>query len=231
MAPEPAPGAPVERAVFCDFDGTLTDTETFVAMLRRFTPDLAAELIPEMLAERLELAVGVRRLLESIPSARYPDIVAFARAASLRAGLAELLDELEARGVPFVVVSGGLRGMVEAALGPTLARAAAVYAVDVDPAGPTLRVHAPLEGDGELVSKVRAMALHPAAERVVVGDSIPDLRMALAADVVFARDGLRDYLDRRGVAWEPWDDFHDVRRALVARWGPRADGRRGARTR
>jgi 2-hydroxy-3-keto-5-methylthiopentenyl-1-phosphate phosphatase len=31
---------------------------------------------------------------------------------------------------------------------------------------------------------------------------------------VFARDGLARYLDARGVAYEPFDDFHDVERAL-----------------
>lgn len=196
-------------------------------MLRTFTPTLAEELIPRMLAMELSLAAGVRQLIESIPSARFPEIVESVRGAPLRAGLPELLDELDAQSTPFVVVSGGLRGMVESAVGALLPRARAVYAVDVDTSGPNLRAISALEGDGELVSKVRAMERHPARERVVIGDSIPDLRMALAADLVFARDGLREYLDERGVPWEPWDDFHDVRRTLAARstqnesWKPR----------
>ena len=38
--------------------------------------------------------------------------------------------------------------------------------------------------------------------------------LALAATRVFARDGLADYLEARGVPFEPFEDFHDVTRAL-----------------
>lgn len=217
---------PRERAVvFADFDGTITAHETFVAMLRRFAPELSAELIPEMYALRVTLREGVRRILESIPSASLPAIEASARAAPVRAGLNELLDFLDARAVPFVIVSGGLRVMVEATLGPLLARARAAYAVDVSAGSPTLRVRSELEGGDELVSKVDAMALHPCRESVAVGDSVTDLNMALAADLVFARDKLCGYLDERGVAYQSWGDFHDVRRELDRRWAA-AEGTR-----
>jgi 2-hydroxy-3-keto-5-methylthiopentenyl-1-phosphate phosphatase len=50
------------------------------------------------------------------------------------------------------------------------------------------------------------------AERplVFVGDGYSDRCAALAADHVFARDGLARYLDERGVPYESFDDFHDV---------------------
>ena len=46
------------------------------------------------------------------------------------------------------------------------------------------------------------------------GDGFSDRCVALAASRVFARDGLATYLDDRGVAFEPFEDFHDVLRAL-----------------
>ena len=49
---------------------------------------------------------------------------------------------------------------------------------------------------------------------VYVGDGYSDRCAAQAADRVFARDGLARYLRGRGVAFEPFDDFHDVERAL-----------------
>ena len=49
---------------------------------------------------------------------------------------------------------------------------------------------------------------------VYVGDGYSDRCAAQAADRVFARDGLARYLEERGVPYEPFDDLHDVARAL-----------------
>lgn len=208
-----------QRIVFSDFDGTISATETFTRMLARFTPELAAELVPAMVEQRLTLREGVRRLVESIPSACYEPILEHLREIGLRPGLPELLDFLDARGVPFIVVSAGLRGMVEAALGPLRARVHAVYAMEADASGPHLRVHSAFEQGDELLAKVAVMQRHPAREAVAIGDSITDLQMALSAPTVFARDRLCDYLDARRHPYLRWQDFHDVRQALEERWG------------
>ena len=50
---------------------------------------------------------------------------------------------------------------------------------------------------------------------VFVGDGYSDRCAALAADRVFARDGLAAYLDERGVAFEPFDDFEQLGAALA----------------
>lgn len=42
---------------------------------------------------------------------------------------------------------------------------------------------------------------------VYVGDGHSDYCAALAADRIFAREGLARYLDRKGVAYEPFEDF------------------------
>ena len=46
------------------------------------------------------------------------------------------------------------------------------------------------------------------------GDGVSDRCIALAASRVFARDGLAAYLRAQGVAFERFDDFHDISRAL-----------------
>lgn len=210
----------LQRAVFCDFDGTITATETFVGMSKEFTPQLWAELTPQMYARTLTLRAGVRRLLESIPSVRYPEIIAYAKNQAIRPGLNELLDFLDAEGVPFIVVSGGLRGMVETTLSQAglLSRVAAVYAVDLDTSGEFLGVYSQFEAGNEMVSKVQVMAQHPAIEQIAIGDSVTDLNMALAVPVVFARDRLSQYLDEHHKPYLPWHDFFDVRHALQKRW-------------
>jgi len=47
------------------------------------------------------------------------------------------------------------------------------------------------------------------------GDGYSDRCVALAAELRFARDGLAAWLDEQGVAYEPFDDLHDVQAVLV----------------
>jgi 2-hydroxy-3-keto-5-methylthiopentenyl-1-phosphate phosphatase len=210
-----------QRIVFCDFDGTITAEETFVGMLKEFTPELSEQLMPEMYARRLTLREGVRQLLESIPSDRYPEIIQYSKPKPVRPGLVELLDFLDDKGIPFIVVSGGVRGMVETVLSQVnsggkslLERVAAIYAVDVETTGEFLRVHSEFEEGTELVSKVLVMSQHPAQEQIIIGDSVTDLRMALHAPIVFARDRLIQYLDEHNKSYIQWNDFFDIREQL-----------------
>jgi 2-hydroxy-3-keto-5-methylthiopentenyl-1-phosphate phosphatase len=207
-----------KRVVFCDFDGTITVEETFVAMLKHFAPELSSQLMPEIYARRLSLRSGVRQLLESIPSECYGEIVEFSRGKLMRPGLVELLDFLDERKVDFAIISGGLRIMVETVMGDLVHRASVIYAVDVDPSGPRLQVNSEFEGDTELVSKVRVMGQHPAEEQVAIGDSLTDFNMALQASSVFARDRLAEYLDEQQKPYTKWDNFFDVLKSLSQKW-------------
>jgi 2-hydroxy-3-keto-5-methylthiopentenyl-1-phosphate phosphatase len=125
----------MRRVVFCDFDGTITAQETFVAVLKEFAPELAAELIPQMYALKVTLREGVRKILESIPSSRLPEIIEFSRTQLMREGLPELLDFLDSQDVPFVVVSGGLREMVEVVMGELGQRVRGIHAIALDTSG------------------------------------------------------------------------------------------------
>ncbi len=201
----------MKRIVFCDFDGTITAEETFVAVLKRFAPDLAAQLIPQMYARQLTLRQGVRQILESIPSSSYPEIIEFTQPQKIRPGFQELLDWLESEKIPIVVISGGLRGMVEVVLGDLLGRIQAIHAIDVDSSGSYLRVVSEYEGGTELVNKVQVMAQYSDVEKIAIGDSITDFNMALETPIVFARDRLAQYLNEQQKPYIPWNDFFQVR--------------------
>jgi 2-hydroxy-3-keto-5-methylthiopentenyl-1-phosphate phosphatase len=213
----------MNRIVFCDFDGTITVEETFVAVLKKFSPQLSAILIPEIYAKRLTLREGVRQILESIPSKCYPEIIEFTRHQAIRPGFQEFLDFLDERKIPFVVVSGGLRGMVEAVLGDFAKRTMAIYAIDVDTNGSHLIVHSEFEGDTELMAKVQVIekyifssgSLDTSLQAIAIGDSITDLNMGLYAHAVFARDRLCQYLDEYQKSYVHWNDFFDIKEYLI----------------
>ncbi|KOP25368.1 2-hydroxy-3-keto-5-methylthiopentenyl-1-phosphate phosphatase [Hapalosiphon sp. MRB220] len=208
----------MKRIIFCDFDGTITVSETFVAVLKHFSPQLSAELIPEMYAQRVTLREGVKRILESIPASRYPEILEFTRQQPIRSGFTELLDFLDTQKVPLVVVSGGLRGMVEVVLDELLPRLHAIHAVDIDTKSEYLQVNSEFEDGTELVAKVQVMEKYLADEKIAIGDSITDLNMALATPTVFARDRLAYYLDKHQKSHILWQDFFEVRDKLAQLW-------------
>ncbi|MBN4005721.1 HAD-IB family phosphatase [Nostoc sp. LPT] len=208
----------MKRIVFCDFDGTITVDETFVAVLRKFAPVLSAKLLPEMYAKRLTLREGVKEILQSIPSASYPEILEFTKPQLMRPGFIELLDFLECQGVSLIVISGGLRGMVEVVLDEIVHRIERIYAVDVDISSAYLKVNSEYEGDTELMAKVQVMDQYPADEKIAIGDSITDLNMGLQASVVFARSPLAQYLDEYQKPYIFWNDFLQIRDYLAKSW-------------
>ncbi|ACK68774.1 HAD-superfamily hydrolase, subfamily IB (PSPase-like) [Gloeothece citriformis PCC 7424] len=206
-----------KNIVFCDFDGTITAIETFVGMLKTFAPELSAQIMPQLYERKLTLREGVRTILESIPSSCYGDVLTYAQDKPIRPGLPELLDFLDSKNIPFVVISGGVKGMVETVLERhgLLKRVEGIWAVEIDTSQDYFQVHSPVEGETELVAKVEVMANYSAEKTIAIGDSVTDINMALKADLVFARDRLIDYMKIENKSYIPWTDFFDIKDYLV----------------
>lgn len=208
----------MRRAIFCDFDGTITAVKTFVAVLQEFAPDVSQQLMPQIYNQTLTLRQGVRQILESIPSCRYAEILEFTRSQPKRDGFIELLDFLDTAEVPLIVVSGGLQGMVEVVLGDLVDRVQAIHAIAVDATQEYLQIHSSYEDGTEMVAKVKVIQEYGATEAIAIGDSITDLNMALHVPLVFARDRLAVYLDQHQKSYIPWNNFFDVRDYLTELW-------------
>lgn len=50
---------------------------------------------------------------------------------------------------------------------------------------------------------------------ICAGDSYTDVRIAYAADLIFAMDTLADILDKEGKPYEPLECFHDIKSVIV----------------
>jgi 2-hydroxy-3-keto-5-methylthiopentenyl-1-phosphate phosphatase len=209
----------MSKIVFCDFDGTITAVETFAGMLKEFAPDLSAQLMPQMYARTLTLREGVRQLLESIPSHRYANILAYSQKKPIRPGLPELLDFLQERSIPFIILSGGIQGMIETVLKREglLDKVTAIYGVNIHTQGDYLKVHSDWEDETELVAKALIMSKYSEIETIAIGDSVTDINMARRANLVFARDHLIDYLQSENKSYIPWDNFFDIRQYLLSK--------------
>ncbi|MFO8110977.1 MAG: HAD-IB family phosphatase [Desulfosalsimonadaceae bacterium] len=200
--------------VFCDFDGTVTATESLEAVFVRFLPGQWEPVKEKLMAKETTLREAVRALIESIPSEKCPDIVDFVSKMPLREGFADFLDFLDENDIPLVIVSGGVRKMVEIKLSGFLHRLHDLVAVDVDGSGTYLRVHSSYEGGDELVDKASVIGRYGADTKIVIGDGVTDFNMARHADLVFARDSLAKYLEKNGISHVKWDDFRDVKSRL-----------------
>ncbi|NEO27935.1 MAG: HAD family hydrolase, partial [Kamptonema sp. SIO4C4] len=153
----------------------------------------------------------------------YEAAIAFADDKPIRPGLAEFIDFLDSQQIPFHVVSGGLKGMVERVLQREnlLQRVASVTAVEVDTSEEKMIVPPQrFEGDSELVAKVQVIQHYTDGETIAIGDSLTDVNMALYVQHIFARDRLVQYLETANKPYLPWTDFRDIHNTLQHQWQP-----------
>jgi 2-hydroxy-3-keto-5-methylthiopentenyl-1-phosphate phosphatase len=104
-------------------------------MLKTFATIRFKKIEKLVVSGKLPLKEGVRRLVESIPSHRHPEILEQIRKKKIRKGFPEFLDFLHGRKVPIVVISGGLMDSVKARLASFSDRIYAVHAPEVDKSG------------------------------------------------------------------------------------------------
>jgi 2-hydroxy-3-keto-5-methylthiopentenyl-1-phosphate phosphatase len=200
--------------IFSDFDGTITEQETFSLLMKEFAPEASRSLIPRLLSREITLREGVPAILETIESSRYPEMVARMTQAPLRPGFLEFLDLLEKLDIPLVVLSGSLEGLVMARLKPYINRISRVVAARADTTGPFLKIISDYADRDELVYKPGVLAKYPDKLKIAIGDSVTDISMAKSASLVFARSLLAERMKKNSWPFEPFESFFDISRFI-----------------
>jgi len=190
-----------------DWDGTVTVRDSLVQVIHEFgDASLLRELEPRV---GVDLTLHEEIALEfAAITAPLDEVVAWVvEHVEVRPGLRELA-ELEP-----LVISAGFHELIE----PVLARKGVELEVlanrlDATPDGWVVRFRdeAACATCGEPCKRA-SVAGEPYA---YVGDGYSDRCAALAAERVFARDGLARHLDGLGVDYEPFGDLIDVAAAL-----------------
>ena len=190
-----------------DWDGTVTVRDSLVQVIERFgDPALLHELGPRVGVD-LTLHKEIALEFEQV-RAPLEEVVAWVlQHVEVRPGLRELAERSP------LVISAGFHELIE----PVLEREGVkleVLANRVD-SGPTgwrvrFRDEAACASCGE-ACKRGGLAGEP---YVYVGDGYSDRCAGLAAERVFARDGLAHFLSEQGVAFEPFEDLSDIAAAL-----------------
>ena len=206
-----------DTIVFADFDGTITMEDTLVGAIRLFAAPEEFQMYSRKLAQgEITLSQVVRRAFDGASPDLLPRMLEYVKSVPLRPGFADFLDEMDRRGVPVVVISGGVRQFVEQTLAPFRDRLLGLHAVDLDVSGPQMRLVSAYDDGSELLKKTSVMALYEYRRAVGIGDSFTDRNMSRAVDVIFARDILAQYLEKLGAPYLPYEDFYDVIRRFPA---------------
>ena len=208
----------VPATIFCDFDGTITAVDTFDLLMQDTYGDLWRQLKADLLGFRCTLREAMGQLGNLLTAQHLRAMEERMATFVPRPGFLRFLDAMDHAGISVVVVSGGFLPLVEAVLQGHRHRFKAVIAglpVPTDQEGTHHHIHSPYSSQEELVAKALVMDLYGQGHTIAIGDGITDLRMAEAADVVFARDLLAELLTERGVPFHPWGDFEDVLQLLA----------------
>ncbi|MCW2950636.1 MAG: mtnX [Thermoleophilia bacterium] len=212
--------------IICDFDGTVSARDTNSHLSRRFAPDVSKSLEGRLAARELSVREVLQAEFEHI-TATLDEVVSVACTIPLRDGFVEFLDAADDGGHDVVLLSSGFRQIIE----PMLERGGAARRVplianDIEFTGAganiTWRELPACDVCGEACKRYEVEGMRRevgAGGRrpdvvVFVGDGFSDRCGADVADRIFARDSLARWLDDHSVAWEAWDDFFDVSRAL-----------------
>ena len=202
--------------VVVDWDGTVTDRDMLDAVLTEFgDPEIYAAVEAD-LGRTLTLNEVIAREFATV-RAPLDEVVRWVGAeARIRPGFRELA----AKHRP-LVVSSGFHELIE----PVLARERLdleVRANRLDPSPDGWRVAFRNADVCDHCGEACKRCELPDGEVVFVGDGYADRCAALAADRVFATNGLADYLRVRGTPFEPFRDFYDVMRVLSTPPAPQA---------
>jgi 2-hydroxy-3-keto-5-methylthiopentenyl-1-phosphate phosphatase len=203
--------------IFCDFDGTITERDMIVSLVEKFAAPGYESIRDGIFSQQISVQEGVERMFQLIPSAKKDELVQYAlETAKIRDGFQEFVTYCTENGITFLVTSGGIDFFVE----PILNRfkdIERIYCNSADFSGKNIRILWPHGCDehcdgGCGLCKPSLVRDYPAEQftRVVIGDSVTDLKAARLADLVIARSLLLKTCGEEGLSHEPFTDFHDV---------------------
>lgn len=212
-------------SIFCDFDGTITETDNIVAIMQHFAPTESKPIVEAVLSKTIGIKEGVHQMFQLLPSAKREEIVQYVlQQARIRDGFKEFVQFAHEQGIPFYVVSGGIDFFVKPMLAP-FGPFDGIYCNQSSFEQPMIDVQFPYaceplcdnyETQACGCCKPTIMQHHSSTDsyRIVIGDSVTDFEAAKHADAVFARDRLQQKCAELHIAHTPFTTFYDCLAAL-----------------
>ncbi|WP_417897146.1 2-hydroxy-3-keto-5-methylthiopentenyl-1-phosphate phosphatase [Bacillus haimaensis] len=207
--------------IFCDFDGTVTDSDNIIAIMKKYAPPEWNDLKDKVLSQEISIREGVGKMFSLLPSNQVEEISTYIlEHAAIRKGFHEFVEYARNQQIPLYIVSGGIDFFVEPLLRGIVPRGQ-IYCNESDFSEESIRIHWPHSCDEECQNECgccKPSVIRKLADKdtykIVIGDSITDLQAAKMADQVIARDFLIEKCDEQSINYEAFEDFFDVIKIL-----------------
>ncbi|MBX9972161.1 2-hydroxy-3-keto-5-methylthiopentenyl-1-phosphate phosphatase [Cytobacillus firmus] len=203
-------------AVFCDFDGTITENDNIIHIMKHFAPSQWEGIKNQVLGQEISIQEGVGKMFSLLPSSLKDNITDFIlENARVREGFQPFIDYLAKEKIPLYIVSGGIDFFVAPVLdkyGPF----EAVFCNSSDFSGDTIKILWPHSCDencnndcGCCKPSIMRKLEGEDTFKVVIGDSVTDLEAAKQADFVIARDLLLEKSKEMNLNHCAFESFYD----------------------
>lgn len=204
--------------IFCDFDGTITENDNIIAVIKHFNPPGWEEIVAHIIEGRWSIKRGVGALFALLPSSQKQEIVRYSiENAKIRVGFQQLLDYCKQHHIEFWVTSGGIDFFVYPLLESFSIPTDQIYCNASDFSGENIRILWPHPCDEHChtdcgMCKTTIIRRYPKDKyyRILIGDSVTDFEGSKLVDLIFARSHLETKCKELGLSYKPFQNFHDV---------------------
>lgn len=208
-------------AIICDFDGTITETDNIIAIMKKFAPPEWNELKNGVLSQDISIKEGVGKMFQLLPSSIKQEIVDYiVNHAKIREGFQDFVEYTKEKQIPLYIVSGGIDFFVYPLLNG-LVKYDHIYCNIADFSEDKINIIWPHTCDENCdnhcgcckPSLIRKLT-NKEQDIIVIGDSITDLQAAKLADFVLARDLLLEKCKELKLPHNSFTTFYDVIKVL-----------------
>ncbi len=206
-----------DKVIICDFDGTITETDNIIAIMKKFAPPEWEDLKNGVLSQEISIKDGVGKMFQLLPSTSKEQIVKYIlRSAEIRAGFKDFVQYTRENNIPLFIVSGGIDFFVYPLL-EGLVNEEQIYCNVADFSNEKIQIEWPNSCDVSCTNEcgcckpslIRKLT-NADQKKIVIGDSITDLQAAKLADLVIARDLLLEKCKELHLPHQSFTTFYDV---------------------
>ncbi len=187
-----------KKVIFCDFDGTITNEDNIVAIMKRFEPAGWEQIVTDLVDKKISIRQAVGGMFALMPSTMKDEIISFAiENASIRSGFAEFVEYCQGNDIELFVTSGGIDFFIFPLLLPYAIDHAHIYCNRSSFDDTQIEILWPHPCDAHCdqdcgMCKTTIIRSYDREhyERIIIGDSITDFAGAQIVETRFARSHL-----------------------------------------
>lgn len=211
--------------IFCDFDGTITETDNIVSLMTQFVPEESEKIAKAMMEQTITFKDGVSAMFALLSTKQKNAVIQYLLdTAIIREGFGDFVRYAQENHIPFYIVSGGVDFFIEPLLkkyGPF----SGIYCNSADFSEQQIKLVFPnscdeecakfdVQGCGCCKPSVMRKVAQSNHFKIVIGDSLSDFEAAKQADLVFARDHLIKRCKDLHLPYKPFETFYDCLEAV-----------------